>query len=98
VLSSKVADNALLIVDEIRLEEPKTREMAKALTALGITKPVIIALRQGEEAILQSSRNLPNVKTMPARQLNVADMLSYDRIIMSEPALREIETLWGGES
>jgi large subunit ribosomal protein L4 len=98
VLSSKAAENALLVVDEIRLEEPKTREMAKALTALGIKKPVIIALRQGEEAILQSSRNIPDVKTMPARQLNVADMLAYDRIIMSEPALREIETLWGGES
>jgi large subunit ribosomal protein L4 len=98
VLSAKAADNALLVVDEIRLEEPKTREMAKALTALGINRPVIIALQQGEEAILQSSRNLRDVKTMPARQLNVADMLAYDRIIMSEPALREIETLWGGES
>jgi large subunit ribosomal protein L4 len=98
VLSSKVAENALLVVDEIRLEEPKTREMAKALTALGINKPVIIALRQGEEAVLMSSRNLTDVKTMPARQLNVADMLAYDRIIMSEPALREIEMLWGGES
>jgi large subunit ribosomal protein L4 len=98
VLSAKATENALLVVDEIRLEEPKTREMAKTLVAFGINKPVIIALRQGEEAILQASRNLPNVKTMPARQLNVVDMLAFAHIIMSEPALREIETLWGGES
>jgi len=57
---------------------------------------VIVALRGDEDNVLKSARNIPGVKTLPARQLNVADMLAYESLILTETALREIEGLWGG--
>ncbi len=51
-----------------------------------------------DEVIIKSARNIPSVKTMPARLLNVADMLSYDKLLMTEAALRQVEALWGGKA
>lgn len=96
VLSGKVADEAMVVLDELSFETPRTHDMATILKALGVEKKAIIALTAGQEATILSARNLPLVKTMPAIQLNVADMLAYDKLIMTEQALREIETLWGG--
>ncbi|MCL2149791.1 MAG: 50S ribosomal protein L4 [Dehalococcoidia bacterium] len=96
VLSGKVADEAMVILDELDFEAPRTRDMAAMLKALGVEKRAILALTAGQETATLSARNLPLIKTIPAVQLNVADMLSCDKLLMSELALREIETLWGG--
>jgi len=96
VLSSKVTGEALLVLDELNLETPRTRDIAAVLKALGAEKKVILALTAGQEITARSARNLNKVKTMPAVQLNVADMLACDKLLMTEQALREIETLWGG--
>ncbi len=96
VLSSKVADEALLVLDELNFEAPRTREIAALLKALNVVQPSILALVPGQEIAARSSRNLPQVKTMRATQLNVADMLACDKLMMTEQALREIEALWGG--
>ncbi len=96
VLSGKVADEAMVVLDELNFEAPRTRDMAAMLKALGVDKHAILALTKGQEIAARSARNLPLVKTMPAVQLNVADVLSCDKILMTEQALREIETLWGG--
>jgi large subunit ribosomal protein L4 len=96
VLSGKVSAEALVVVDELNFEAPRTRDIAAVLKALGIDKPVILALTSGQEMAARSARNLPHVRTMPAVQLNVADMLACDKLLMTEQALREIETLWGG--
>ena len=96
VLSGKVADKAMMVLDELSFEAPKTRDMAAVLGALGVEKRTVIALTSGEQNAARSARNLPMVRTMPAVQLSVADVLACDRLIMTEPALREIEKLWGG--
>ena len=96
VLSSKVADDCLLVLDELDFEVPRTREMVALLRALGVAQPAILALAPGQEEAARSSRNLPLVKTMRAVQLNVADMLACEKLMMTEQALREIEALWGG--
>jgi large subunit ribosomal protein L4 len=96
VLSGKAADQGLVVLDEIKLDEPKTKEIAAILKALGIAGTAILALPEVDEVIVKSARNLEAVKTMPARQLNVADMLTYDKLLLTEAALRQIEELWGG--
>lgn len=96
VLSGKVADEAMIVLDELNFETPRTRDMASILKALGVEKRAMLALTTGQETAAVSARNLPLVKTIPAVQLNVADMLAYDKLIMTEQALREIEALWGG--
>ncbi len=96
VLSSKASGEAIKILDEIKFDAPKTRDMAQLLRTLGVQESVVIALEGNEENVLKSARNLPGVKTLPARQLNVADMLAYKSLVITETALREIEALWGG--
>ena len=96
VLSGKVADECLLVLDELNFETPRTRDMAALLKALGVERPAILALAPGQEIAARSSRNLPLVKTIRAIQLNVADMLACEKVMMTEQALREIEALWGG--
>lgn len=97
VLSDKVAEKSLWVLDGLSFEAPKTRQMAQVLKVLGVDTSTLIALEQGiSESVLKSSRNLDGVKTLPARQLSVAEMLSCQALVMTEPALREIEALWGG--
>ncbi len=96
VLSSKAAEEAIKVLDELNFEAPRTRDMAAILKALGVEKRAILALTTGQEIAARSARNLPLVRTMPAVQLSVADMLGCDKLVMTEQALRQIETLWGG--
>jgi large subunit ribosomal protein L4 len=96
VLSTKASDKTIKILDELKLDAPKTKDMAQLLKTLDIQKSVVIALHGNEENVLKSTRNLPGVKTLPARQLNVVDMLAHESLVMTEIALREIEELWGG--
>ena len=95
VLSSKASEQGLLVLDSLTMDEPKTKEIVKLMKALNVTS-AILALPEVDAIIIKSARNLPKVKTMPARQLNVADMLAYDKLLMTEAALRQIEELWGG--
>ena len=96
VLSSKVADEALVVLDELDFSTPRTRDMATLLKILGAEKRIVLALTVGQETAALSARNLSLVKTLPAVQLNVAAMMACDKLIMTEQALREIEALWGG--
>jgi large subunit ribosomal protein L4 len=98
VLSAKVRDNELMVLDELRLEEPKTKEMVKVLAALGIEASALIATSEPEENIIRSARNLPEVKTIPARLLNVVDITSHKILLMTETAVRQVEQMWGEEA
>ena len=96
VLSSKALDGAMLVLDEIKFDAPATKQMHGVLKALKVQKTAIIALEGANENVVKSARNLEGIITMPARQLNVADMLSHQNLVITEAALREIEELWGG--
>ena len=96
VLSAKVADSELIVMDEILFEAPKTKEMMELMKSLGVLKSAIVALHDIDSAVVKSARNIQGIKTMSARQLNVVDMLDHDHIIMTEVAVRQIEELWGG--
>lgn len=98
VLSAKANGGELIIVDELKFDEPKTKEMLGILLALGIGTSVIIATAETEINITKATRNLPGVKTMPAPLLNVADLLSYKALILTTNAVRVIEELWRQKS
>ena len=95
VLSSKASEQGLLVLDSLKLDEPRTKEIVKLLKALNV-ESAILALPEVDEIVIKSARNLPRIKTISARQLNVADMLAYDKLLMTEAALRQVEELWGG--
>jgi large subunit ribosomal protein L4 len=98
VLSDKVNNGLLKIVDSFNLEQPKTREMFNLLLALGIDTTALFATTVGDTNLVVATKNLTGVKTLPAKLLNVADMLSYRMLVMSRDAVMVAEELWGQKS
>lgn len=94
-LSDKAAAGLLTIVDKFGVEQPRTKEVEGILIALSIGTKVLIATNKGDENLIISARNLEGVKTIPAGQLNVADLLSYKTLLMSTDSVKVIEQLWG---
>ncbi len=95
VLSAKVEDGELMILEQLKLDEPKTKEMVRILAALGVDSSALIATSEPEENVVKSARNLPRIKTIPANLLNIIDILSYKMLLMPESAVRKVEQLWG---
>jgi large subunit ribosomal protein L4 len=97
-LSAKARDKELTILDKLELGQPKTKEMVTILAALGVDSPALIVTGKPEENVVKSARNLAGVKTLPANILNVVDILTYKRLLMTEAAVRRAEELWGGSN
>ena len=95
VLSAKASDDELKVVEQLKLDEPKTREMAQILAALGADSSTLIVTGEPEGSVVKSARNLPGIKTLPANLLNVVDILSYKVLLMTEAAVHKAEQLWG---
>ncbi len=95
VLSEKARGKELVVVDELKFEGPRTKEMGDILKALGVDSSTLIVTSESEENITKSARNLPVVKTMPADLLNVVDLLSKKKLLMTVPAVRKAEAIWG---
>ncbi len=94
-LSAKVRDEELMVLEKLELDQPKTKEMVALLAALGVDSPALIVTSKPEENVVKSARNLGGVKTLPANILNVIDILSYKRLLITEAAVRKAEQLWG---
>ena len=95
VLSAKVRDGELMVLLELELDEPKTKEMVRILTALGVDSSALIITGEPENNVVKSSRNLVGIKTLPASLLNVVDIISYKMLLMTVAAVRRAEQLWG---
>jgi len=95
VLSAKVKDQELIIVDQLTLAEPKTKEMARILAALGVKSSALIATSEPAGNMVKSARNLPGIRTTPTNLLNVVDILSANMLLMTVAAVRQAEELWG---
>jgi large subunit ribosomal protein L4 len=98
VLSAKVTDGELTVVDDLKLEQPKTREMEQILSVLGGDSSVLIVTSEPERNVILSARNISGVKTLPANQLNITDMLTYKTLLITEAAVRKAEQIWGEKS
>lgn len=97
VLSAKAGDGELMVLEPFQFDRPKTKEMADILASLGVDSSALIITREMEDNVIKSARNLAGIKTMPASILNVVDVLSYKRLLMTETAVHKAEELWGGE-
>ena len=95
VLSAKVRDEELMVLEQLELEEAKTKEMVRIMAALGVDSSALIVTGQTKDNVVKSARNLDEIKTMPASLLNVVDILSYKMLLMTEAAVRKAEELWG---
>jgi large subunit ribosomal protein L4 len=95
VLSAKVRDGELKVLEQLKFDEPKTKEMVKVLAALGIDSSTLIVTSDPEDSIIKSARNLIETKTIPANLLNVVDLLSFKDLLMTVAAVNKVEDIWG---
>ena len=92
-LSSKVAENEIIVLESLELEAPKTKEVVKMLGALN-TKKALIVVAESDENIYKSVRNIQGVSVIPANNLNVYDILKYDNFIVTKDAVSKIEEVY----
>lgn len=88
-LSAKLAAEELVVVDELKLSEPKTKDMAAVLRALNAPEALVVTAGP-DETVSLASRNLPGVKTTAADGLNVYDILNHDRLVMTRDAVARV--------
>ena len=92
-LSNKVNDNALVIVDEVKLNNAKTKEMVAVLKALPLdqTRRMLLVVTDKDEAVVRASANLPKVKTINSSLINVYDVMANENLVMTKEAVKKVE-------
>lgn len=93
-LSAKVRDNLVTVVDGLGALEPKTKTMKAAIATLGQARSVLIVTAGPDDAVRRGSGNLENVHHIQASNVNVRDVLKYERLVVTPEALAVIEGLW----
>jgi len=95
-LSDKVANEQLIVVNQLNLETPRTKDMIALLGRLPVEgKKVLMMLPQRDENIVRSTRNIPNAKVQHVSSINVIELLKHDFVIMPRQTVRWIELVFG---
>lgn len=93
VLTSRVQDNKLIVLEELKLDAIKTKEFKKVMDNLKVEKAMVVIGEQDENVIL-SARNLPKVNTAVAENINVYDILKGDTLVLTKDAVAKIEEVF----
>lgn len=94
-LSVKAAADHIVLLDELSMAEPKTKDMLAMLDNLQIDSSALILLSDRSVSVEKSARNIPDVKILNARCLNVIDILNYDTLVLPVQSLAAIEEILG---
>ena len=94
LLSAKVLDNELTVVDKLEVKEPKTKVMAQALTDLKVTGKTLVMLPEKDENVQKSARNIEGVKTTLVNTMNIFDLLKYDSLVVTKDAVKKLEEVY----
>ncbi len=94
VLSSKVLEKELTVVDKLELKEIKTKTMVKALADLKVEGKTLIVLPENNKNVLMSSRNIEGVKTIVANNINIFDLLKYTNLILPVDTVKKLEEVY----
>ena len=92
-LTSRVVENKFVVVDELRLDEIKTKKFVEVLKNLNVEKALVI-LNDMDEKVIASAANIPTVKTTQTNELNVFDVLKYDTVVVTKAAVATIEEVY----
>ncbi len=92
--STKVADNNMIVVDNIAVDGYKTKAVAEMLSNLGADKKALIVMPEVDAKLIKSAANIPGVKTALVNTINVYDILNCDKFIVAKSALEKIEEVY----
>lgn len=90
-LSAKSEEDAVLVIDKAEKIQPKTKKAASLLKKLKADKQKVLLVHVGEENLIRSSRNLPNVQALRAQDLNPYEVLTAEKLILTHAALKELK-------
>jgi large subunit ribosomal protein L4 len=93
-LSARARENRIVLVDDLDLANPRTRDFLKVAGKLGLTHALLVT-EEPKEALALGIRNLPSFKSLPVSALNVLDILSYDQLVLTRPAFDRISEVLG---
>jgi large subunit ribosomal protein L4 len=90
-LSSKVIDNELIVLDQLQLNAPKTKDFIAILNNLKVERKALIVSASFDDNVALSARNIPGVKFVAADGINVLDVIQYDKLIITKDAVQKVE-------
>lgn len=93
-LTSKVVENEIIVIDEFKIDSPKTKEMVNILSKLSADRKALIVTLNPESNVIKSANNLPNVQTTIVSNLNVYELLKYNSLIITKEAVRKVEEVY----
>ena len=94
MLSSKVSENELVVVESLPLKEIKTKEMARILNNLKVEGKAVILLPEKDEIVQKSARNIEGVKTLQVGTINVYDLLKHKNLVVTEDTVKKLEEVY----
>ena len=93
-LSSKLAENELIVIDSISFEAPKTKEMIKVLANVKAEKKALVITAEKNDNLVKSAANIPGVETSMVGQMNVYEILNHTSLILTKDAVEKIEEVY----
>lgn len=94
VLTSKVLENEIIVIDEFTLDAPKTKDMVNVLNKLSADRKALIVTLNPESNVIRSAHNIPNVHTTVVNNMNVYDILKYNSLIITKEAVKKVEEVY----
>ena len=92
-LSSRVAESKIFVIDELKVDEIKTKKITKLLAGLNVEKALVVTGEKDEKVVL-SARNIPAVRAIASNSINVYDILKYENLVISKDAVAKIEEVY----
>ena len=93
-LSAKVAGNELIVVDEFKFTEPKTKEMVKVLENIKADKKALIVMDEKDDNVVRSASNIPGVRTALVSTMNVYEIVNHYTLVLTKAAAKKIEEVY----
>ena len=92
-LTSRVQENKLVVLDELKFDEIKTKKFAEVLKNLNLDKALVV-LNENEQNVVMSAKNIPTVKTAQVNTINVYDVLKYNTVVLTKAAVESLEEVY----
>ena len=92
-LTSKVADNKIVVLDEFKLDEIKTKKFAEVMNNLKVSKALVVLEAENKNVVL-SGRNIPTVKVLATNEINTYDVLKYDTLVVTKAAVEKLQEVY----
>jgi large subunit ribosomal protein L4 len=98
-IASRLRDEAVVVIDELSFEAPRTKEMAGVLNALGLSETsTLVTTAELDRNVYKSARNIAKVSVSPVAELNALSVLTPRKLLVTKAALDAIQTNWGGKT